>query len=79
MAAVSAEPTKEPHIWAWENVQAAFGLNGADPQEQMLGSVVFGVAAWISTAVSLGATAILVVLAMALFAIGFVRLLLEQV
>ncbi len=79
MGAIKADPTGDPLTFVWQALQAAFGANGATGQEQALGSLVFGVAAYVSTVLSFGATAVLVVLAALLFAIGVFRIALRLV
>jgi hypothetical protein len=74
MGAIKADPTGDILLFGWQALQAAFGLNGATGREQALGSVVFGTLAYVSTLLSFGATAVLVVLAALLFAIGVFRI-----
>lgn len=73
MGAITADPTSSPLSFVWQGLQAAFALNGASPREQMLGALIFSVGAYVSTALSLGATVILVFLGAFLFTVGAFR------
>lgn len=73
MGAIDASPQEAPLTFVWQGLQAAFGLNGASGREMMLGALIFSVGAYVTTALSFGATAILVVLGALLFLIGAFR------
>lgn len=73
---ITAEPTDQP-TFAWQATQAAFGFGS--PREQVLGAFALSILAYISTAISLGATVGLIFLFGFLFIIGLVRLTYQEV
>lgn len=79
MSAITTKPGDDPLNWLWESAQAALMLNGATPQEQMLGALVLTVVAYISTALSLGATAVAIVITTFLFFVGLARFIWQAV
>lgn len=70
--AVTADWKSEPVTFGAQALFAAFG--GGTPREQIVWSLIASIGAYVSTALSLGATAILVVLFALTFLIGVVRL-----
>lgn len=73
MSAITTKPGDDPLNWLWESAQAALWFNDATPEEQMLGALVLTVVAYVSTALSLGATAIAIVITTGLFFVGLAR------
>ncbi|MFW5956757.1 MAG: hypothetical protein ACOCQY_05075 [Halorhabdus sp.] len=73
---VTADWQSDPITFGAQGLYATFG--GGTPREQMVWSVIASIGAYISTALSLGATAILVVLFAVTFFIGVARLLWQQ-
>lgn len=79
MSAIEVAPGENPALFVWQAAQASLGLNSATPREQMLGATGVGLAAYITTLLSAGATAIFVVGAAFLFLIGLFRFALRVV
>lgn len=73
---ITAEPTEQP-AFAWQATKAAFGFG--TPREQLLGSFAASIVAYVTTAISLGATVGLVLLFGVLFLVGLVRLAYQEV
>lgn len=69
---VTADSQAEPVKFASQGLMATFGAG--TPREMMVWSVILAIIAYVTTVLSLGATAVLVVLFTMTFLVGLVRL-----